>query len=251
MKPLYIIAALVFVLASCSTPQLGFRDDSETPDEHYSVKGRQGLKIKQKLSFGDYSTTNIQRSWTKGSGSAFGSPDVLWVNYERKKQTFRFKLTDRDARESEVFCITQVRSEELVVGRNRNNLFNILNNVSIGRTDNVFMADIYPGKDEPMWQLLIDNNKAQTDSRSYIGYLAKDEDNYYTLVPARHMKIKEKTGPVLFGSIGFEIRNRADQLVAAVSLINQGEVYFGEVNEDEKFLLANACSALLLQEFIE
>ena len=251
MKPLYISAAFLLMLASCATPQLGFDDSSDAPREHYTVKGRQGLKIKQKLSFGSYTTSNIQRSWTRGSSSAFGAPDVLWVNYERKKQTFRFKLVDSYARQSEVFCITQVRSEELIIGRNRNSLFNILNDVAMGRTDNVFMADIYPGKDELMWQLVIDNNKAQTESRSYIGYLAKDEDNYYTLTPARHMKIKEKTGLMPFGSIGFEIRNRANQLVAAVSLINNGEVYFGDVNEEEKFLLANACSALLLQEVID
>jgi hypothetical protein len=251
MKAIYITLSLALFFTACSTPQMAFNESTGSPKESYAVKGRQGLKIRQKLSFGSFQTTNIQRSWTRGSSSLYGVVGVLWASYEKRKQTFSFKLTDNQSRSSEVFCITEVRSEDLFVGRNPNSLFNILTNFSMGPSDNVFAADIYTGKAEGPWQLVIDNNKAQLESKTYVGYLAKDADNYYKVIPAREMKIRDKTGTMPFGSIGFEFRNRADQLVAAVSLINNGVVYFGQVNDEEKFLLANACSALLLQEVIE
>jgi hypothetical protein len=55
---------------------------------------------------------------------------------------------------------------------------------------------------------------------------------------------------ILFGSVGFEIRNKEGKAVAAVSKIDKGIVYLQAVNSEEKFLLANACAALLLQEII-
>jgi len=39
-------------------------------------------------------------------------------------------------------------------------------------------------------------------------------------------------------------------MVAAVSLIDNGMVYLGRTTPEERFLLANACTALLLQEEI-
>jgi exoribonuclease II len=39
--------------------------------------------------------------------------------------------------------------------------------------------------------------------------------------------------------------------VAAVSLIDKGMIYLAKTSVEERFLLANACAALLLQEQIE
>ena len=38
----------------------------------YPVKGRQGILINQKLSFGEYHTLLVDRSWTKGSSMMVG-----------------------------------------------------------------------------------------------------------------------------------------------------------------------------------
>jgi hypothetical protein len=53
------------------------------------------------------------------------------------------------------------------------------------------------------------------------------------------------------GSIGFEFRNPQGITVAAVSLIDNGVVYFCALSSAEKFLLANAAAALLLQEQLD
>ena len=39
--------------------------------------------------------------------------------------------------------------------------------------------------------------------------------------------------------------------VAAVSLVDNGMVFIGHTDAAERFLLANACAALLLQEAID
>ena len=48
--------------------------------EELSVKGRNGFLFKQKLSFGEFNTTSVQRSWTKGSSWGFSVPVASdWV----------------------------------------------------------------------------------------------------------------------------------------------------------------------------
>jgi hypothetical protein len=51
--------------------------------------------------------------------------------------------------------------------------------------------------------------------------------------------------------VGFEFKNREGKVLAAVSMIGNGAVYFGECSDEEKFLLANASAALLLQQLLD
>ena len=69
----------------------------------------------------------------------------------------------------------------------------------------------------------------------------------------RQQKPRSKDGKpagILFGSVGFEIRNKEGKAVAAVSKIDKGVVYMQGSDEEERFLLANVCAALLMQEVI-
>jgi hypothetical protein len=66
-------------------------------------------------------------------------------------------------------------------------------------------------------------------------------------------QVEKKNGQVAtmpFGSAGFEIKDKDGNVVAAVSLIDNGDVYLGPGTEDERLLYANACAALLLQSNI-
>jgi hypothetical protein len=53
------------------------------------------------------------------------------------------------------------------------------------------------------------------------------------------------------GSVGFEFRNPEGKILAAVSMIGNGTFYMGACSEEEKFLLANAAAALLLQQLLD
>lgn len=100
--------------------------------------------------------------------------------------------------------------------------------------------------------MLLDNQLAQAKPKSYTGIVVLDKENYYTLKPVTQILNKKgEATNMLFGSIGFEILNKKNQPVAALSTINKGQVYFNNVTLKEKFLLANICAAILLRENIE
>jgi hypothetical protein len=99
--------------------------------------------------------------------------------------------------------------------------------------------------------MVIDNNDAQRQRKNYTGFLALDRHTYYTIKPVYSIRSKKgKSVNTILGSVGFEFRNKDGKPVAAVSLMDQGIVYLDNVSEEERFLLANACAALLLQQQI-
>ncbi|HEX6846005.1 MAG TPA: hypothetical protein VF144_03450 [Chitinophagaceae bacterium] len=263
MQKWQFIVGMSLVMVSCSPAKMAVDKNNWSKVEEYSVKGRQGILINQKLSFGEYKTLTVKRSWTKGS-SAFagwtsGRPGyddysrIIGVEYSQKKQTVRFELTDNAANESSAFCVTQVRSKDFVLGNNPNSLFNISLDILgvAGSSDNLYWVRLYTKNENDPWEMILDNEEAQRNSKKYIGVISQTRDRYYTLHPVFKMEKKDGTvGTMPFGSIGYEIRNKQGKPLAAVSLIDKGVVYFNDISNDEKFLMANICTAILLQEEI-
>src|SRR6188768_1358576 len=104
MKKYKFFIAITMLVVGCTPAKMAVEKSNWNNIEEYSVKGRQGLLIKQKLSFGEYQTSSVKRSWTKGS-SAFagwttGRPGyedysrIIGLEFSMKKQTVRFELTD-------------------------------------------------------------------------------------------------------------------------------------------------------------
>lgn len=59
---------LILLLSGCSpVPMIAVSDDGWKPLSEMPVKGRNGFFIRQKLSFGEYRTGFVTRSWTGGS----------------------------------------------------------------------------------------------------------------------------------------------------------------------------------------
>jgi hypothetical protein len=245
-----LLLPFVLTFSSCTSGvRMALNENLWHQKKEYPVTDQKPLFRQQTLAFGDYKTLEVKRSWTKGTkgstGFSMGSASV-YVDNIRKKQTFRFKLQD-GPQTSETYCATTLRTKDLVIG-NSNSGFNLaLDLASIAiETENLFYARISPDPEAQPWELFLDNQAAQR-SKTYAGSLAQSPENYYTIVPVN--KLQGKNGPVAlpFGTIGFEFRNKEGLPVAAVSMINKGVVYLNEVPAAEKFLLANACAALLLQ----
>ncbi|HEX7902890.1 MAG TPA: hypothetical protein VF487_03345 [Chitinophagaceae bacterium] len=259
-----IYATLATILAgSCSPVKMSVSDELKTSTDEYIVKGKNGTRIKQKIMFGEYATTNIKRSWTKGNSSKIGigysgTVQQEWVNiismeYINKKQTIRFNLSEGNNL-SEVYCVSRFNAKELEVGKNPNSLLNIgMDIVGIGgRSSSTYYVQIYTsGIEERPWEMVIDNQRSQAKPKEYIGYLAKSNTEYYSIVPVTKLENKNKSGNILAGSVGFEFRDAQDRPVAAVSQLDKGMVFLRKTDPAEKFLLANACTALLLQDIIE
>lgn len=262
-----LLAIAVATTLTSAAPGQGFKmavsDDLRKANDEYKVKGRQGILIKQKLSFGEFNTSTVKRSWTKGGTSHFGlgagtpgtndHTNIISIDYTNRRQTVYFNMNDQGNRRSEVFGVSKFRSKDLELG-NPNNIFNIAMDVLGvgGRSESHYYVQIYTTVGEQPWQMLIDNQAAQATPRKYTGLLAQGKDNFYTIVPVT--KVEKKNGKIvntLAGTIGFEFRNKQGVAVAAVSLVDNGMVFLRQTDAAERFLLANASAALLLQEAID
>lgn len=262
MKKYYYLA-LAVIFTACGSAKIALDNNEWGKAEELAVKGRQGIMINQKLSFGSYRTVSVKRSWTKGSsyfaGWASGRPGyddyerVIGTEYSQRKQTIRFEMTDDKGNESSVFCLSRTREKDFMIGNNPNSLINILLDIS-GKGDmseNTFWIKIFINNQSRSWEMLLDNEAAQRNSKSYTGVVAQSRDNYYTIHPIYKMTGKnEKVHTIPVGSVGFELRNKEGKPVAAVSVIDKGSVYLNSTDPGEKFLLSNICAALLLRESI-
>jgi hypothetical protein len=263
MRPaLFTALAFTLTITACAPFKMAVHEDLQPAYDEYSVKGRQGILINQKMSFGEYSTNKVQRSWTKGnsSRSGFGFIDpnrIEWVNiisteYINKKQTVHYTLNSGNL-QSEVYCVSRFNAKDLTIGRSENSILNIgLDLWGKGvKSSSMYYVQIYTSdKDDRPWELALDNQESQGRPNKYVGYLAKSRNEYYTLHPVSKVEMKGKTGNTLMGAVGFEFRNAEGKTLAAVSLIDKGMIYLGKTTAEERFLLANACTALLLQEQI-
>jgi len=258
-----ILFAVAFVsVASCTPFQPALSNTGTSTAEMHPVKGRQGILINQQLSFAEYQTSKVKRSWTKGGNSRLPVstgivgdilyPDLLSMGYANRNQTFHFQMADANSNASDVYAASEFESEDLQIGDNPNSIGNIFEDVfgKNGYTDHFFYVQIFINEQQQPWQLALDNLAAQRNSNGYTGVFALDDDTYYTLRPIT--KIMGKNGPadMPFGSIGFEILDKNNAFVAAVSVMDKGAVYFNTKDANERFLLANLCAALLLQENI-
>lgn len=261
MKKIITLSLIATSLFACSPAKIAVDNTGWDNKEEFAVKGRQGFLINQKLSFGDFKTTTVKRSWTKGSSWAFGIPlandwvESLNIEFVKRKQTVRFNLTDDKGNESEVTAFSKVRWRDLTIGNNPNSIVNIIGDVMkiVDEGTNTYAVRIFPSKDEHPWEMLIDNNALQRNAKTYTGLLAKNKSDYYVVAPVYKLMNKhgKAVSPPIGGSVGFEFKDKQGNTVAAVSLIDNGVVYFNKVTPEERFLLANAAAALLLQQQLD
>lgn len=253
---------LLMIMAGCSPMKISVSDGLRTQTDEYQVSGRQGLLIREKLRFGAYRTTRVKRSWTKGSSSrsgiGWGTPGREdWVNiisteYINRKQTVHFNLTD-EMNTSDVFCVSRFRSKDLQIGKRENSILNIGMDIAGigGRSESFYYIQIFINSEDSPWQLILDNQAAQAKAKTYTGILAKNRNEWYALVPITRLEKNGKSGNILGGSVGFEFRDKNGVAVAAVSLIDKGMVFLRRTDPQERFILANACTAVLLRQQID
>lgn len=219
-----------------------------------AVKGRNGIMIKQKLSFGDFHTTKVKRSAIRKWTGTTGFPGFIWKEHMEGRQSIHFGLTN-GADSSDVMTVTHVHTNDLLIGTVNNatripgSIVPLFQQTNIAK-DN-YSVSIVTGRGQQPWDLFLDNTEAQVRRKVPAGFIARG-DKYYTIEPVWQVERKNgKVAELPFGSSGFEIVDENHQVMAAVSLIDNGKVYLGPGTPEEKFLFANACAALLLQSVID
>jgi hypothetical protein len=262
MKKLIYLSLLTSLFLFCTPLKPAINDGKTVMNEELIVNGRHGLLINQKIKFGDIETVTVKRSWTKGGNTrvnlpinnitGFHVPDFFSLEQVEKRQSFYFQLKDSNNHISDSYATTIFNAENLIISKNRNSVVNILEDIlQIGsNSENLFYLQIYLNQSTNPWHLILNNQSAQQNSKEYRGIFAQEESNYYTLKPITKVQSKNGPKPILFGSVGFEISNPSGSIIAAVSLMDKGLVYLNTSDTMERFLMANLCTALLLQENI-
>lgn len=261
MRAYLFLFSAIILFSGCNTMEPALSVSNSNSLESYAVKGRQGLLIHQKLQFGDYRTSRVERSWTRGGNTRldypFGTvanpdyPNLISMDYVGRDQTFYFQLSDPHGNISDVYGTSSFNSRDLQIGDNPNSIINILQDI-FGKTDyaeNMFYLQLYINDERRPWQLLLDNHASAAFADKYQGVFALDDTTYFTLKPIT--SIQGKKGPVEVysgSSLGFEIFNSSRESVGAVSLTDGGKVYLHTSDPKERFILANLSAALLLQQ---
>jgi len=266
MKTLITAAIVSISFIYCTPARIALNDNEWHTKTEYAVEGRKNIFSKESLSFGAFHTTKVKRSWTKTntshSGFGFGTPgtdqyqNILLTEYINKKQSLHFSLADDQKNSSDVFCLNNVKVKDVLIGNNKGSLINIVKDIhdlviQNSNEDNLFIAQVYVNSNDTPWEMLIDNVAAQAKPNSYVGYLSKSKTEYYSIIPINKMKGKNgEAASIFMGSVGFEFRDKNNKPVAAISTIDKGMVYFSDISAEEKFILSNACAALLMREDI-
>jgi hypothetical protein len=203
----------------------------------------------------------VKRSWTKGGntridllGGAVSDPaypNLVSMDYNDRDQSYYFQMNDDFGNASDVYATSEFHSRDLQIGDNPNSLVNILEDIfgGSGYSDNLFYLQLFVNDQFEPWQLVLDNHAAQYMADEYNGVFALNEEQYYVLKPVTRIKAKDGSSrKVVMGSIGYEIFDSNERSVAAVSTVDGGKVFLHTRDPDERFLMANLCAALLLQQ---
>lgn len=250
---MFIAAVLLSAATHAQSFKIATGEPLHSKQEELAVKGRMGILINQKLSFGNYRTAKVKRSAIRKWTGATGFPGMIWTEHMEGRQSIHFSLTDgKDT--SDVMSVTRVQSDDLLIGqagrtaRLPGSILPLIKRTDISQ-DNFSVSIVTHQGDEP-WELFLDNTEAQIRRKHAAGYLTRG-DVSYTIEPVWQVEKKNgKLAEMPFGSPGFEIKDKDGNSLAAVSLMDNGKVYLGPGTDEEKFLFANACAALLLQSEI-
>lgn len=240
----YLCVFALLFLSSCAALQIDIPNADLQP---YAVQGRLGLQINQKVKFAEYETRYIKRSWDKSHSRATGfstASGTAFIGRERKNNTLTFALTDPSGKQAEIFLSSSLKSEHLYVNKGENMEVNAKRYRKRDGRDNLCYAHIYLLDESSPWELSIDNAAVDMYQGGDIGEIGFNNELYYTI------KLTHHTKPKTISKIpsGFLFEDKYGEIVAAVSLIDQGTVFLKQGNEKERLLLGTASLALLLNE---
>jgi hypothetical protein len=220
----------VTLLFSCSVPKVMTESSFRQEAESYSVKGRNGLMIKQKLSFGEYQTGFVKRGWT----SSYRVPFIVTFSGASEKVSFSLRDSMQTAI---VHCLGQIRNQEIV-------LLQRFFMVPVKHED-TFAGNLHFVNDTSQWNFLI-QNAFNSDPLSPSEGFASSGERRIEIKGIREMNGKN-TFLSRMGIYGYEL-SEAGRTVAVVDLLNKGEVTLRkELQSKDRLLYSALCASLLIR----
>ncbi|GAB1463798.1 hypothetical protein [Pedobacter sp.] len=217
----------------------------------YPVKGTQGLQVNQTVTFANYQTQYIKRSWNKGISRAFGfstGQQSFMLGTEKKKSEMTFALTAKTGENAEIFMTNALKSRNLFVETIDKAAVNAKRYRAKDSLLNSCYAPIYLADAEKPWQMQINNAQVEMNKNGVVGKITLDKDNYCAVKTV----IKTKPKSISKIPVGFQFENKNGEIVAAVSLLDNGTIFLKKDDEKEKLLLSSAALVLLLRaDFVD
>ncbi|MFZ4455786.1 MAG: hypothetical protein ACOYOT_06160 [Bacteroidales bacterium] len=229
MKKLIVIVAVL--ITGCKSPDLMMSPDLKDNSVGYDVKGRQGWQINQVISYGDYHSSKIKRGW---------------------ESHFNVEFIARFKNASQKISFTQFGSsgsvDVLAVSKFTNNEVPLLGG---------YMSYSFNYKDAFAGTIISSNNNS-SKSWDFIfynmgeissqGFLCGDVKQQPNGDEIQIRGISQSAGSSRWDMqkyAGFEFLYRGKS-VGAVSLVNNGKVWFSnDLKDEEKLVLAAVSTALL------
>ncbi len=271
VMPYKFLLPVILVFSSCTAVKLSVPSTFSSQATKMQVKGLNGWKINQQLSFGHYKTSTIKRGWDFTSAVQYTKfnlkPEemllrVFDIDTDKRRENQRSKfsyLVEDGNLVAEVFATEKFSEKELVYKSNNPWIGNVS---KTQRYEYAFSAAILPltATDNEPWSLVLLNKyDAANDTarrifdRPYVeeeGYATNGKENI-AIRPLRIERVTTKSGKdtKVFGGkmlAGYELR-WDDGVVAIVDILDNNIWLANDLNSRDKLILSSIASSIMLK----
>lgn len=226
------ILAVLTLLVGCQTARMALPAFLEDRADHLPCEGRQGFKIGEEFTFGEYQVHRVKRGWTQRV-----SWDLAFAEGTARRQEFEYTVQTPDGTQWQGNAVTGVRKQD-VSGRIGGGEWTWELSSAIN-----FLVRIADETHQHFWTL------AMAEGTSDFVMSGELSDGY-TVYRVEGTQQLAGTPMPLSSPSGF-IFYEGPRAVAAVEVINQGAVYLDrELDPEQRNIIAVAATALLLYQDI-
>jgi hypothetical protein len=263
--------AIVIALSSCTAAKLSVPEKFSSQATKMPVKGLNGWQINQKLSFGNYATSNIKRGWDFSSSVSYSKfflrPEeallkVFDINTDKntntQKNKFQYSIEDGNL-VAEIYATEKFKEKQLVYKSNNPWIGNAS---KMNKYEYAFTAAILPltAKNDEPWSLVLlnkyDINKDTARGlfdRPYVeeeGYATNGKENI-AIRPLRIDNVTTKSGKQtkVFGGkmlSGYEL-SWDGGVVGIIDILDNSVWLVNDLEAKDKLILSSIASAILLK----
>jgi hypothetical protein len=243
MKNTFLIFALLItiIFSSCKTPNILLTENLQKAAVPMEVKGRQGFRFRQVLSYGEFKTGRVKRGWINSTNLQF----VL--DFRKAKEKFQFKQFTPDSTASAmVYAVGKFESTSYDFFRGRSNW-----NFNIGLDyKNTFAGTIVPDQSkENSWEFIVYNPESSFANNGDCGFAKDKLGNEIKIIPVK--KLEGQKNWINFANFGFEFQYK-NTAIAAVSVLNNGRVWIDpSIPSTLQMVVSSMSSAILLRSNLE
>jgi hypothetical protein len=224
-----VYALITLTFFSCRTPSVLLNSDLAGNSYAYDVKGRQGVMIRQKLSFDKYRTVEVKRGWLKSYDFPF------FIRFKGASEKLSFTLTD-SLQTMHAHCLGKVKRQEFEMA---NSYFGI-----VLKEEDAFAGNLHlVGGNN--WDFIVYNASNSNALNQTSGFM-RSGDKLIRIESIRKMEGKNTFLSEL-GIYGYEFIYE-DKVIGTVDTMNKGKIYIArDLAPHLQMLVAGISTALLLK----